>query len=696
MAIAAALLVSVLACGTQPPPVGAPGFARILYLHGGPSVDPALLARVRELGFTGVGGGSFAAGMVSAAGLQFYVDQAVGKGVLELSDPAWQQVRERYQTTRDPADLVRPRCLAQVETMSELEAALRERLQQYAAADPWAVSLGDEISVTRHANPLDLCFAAPSLSAFRAFLQQRYASILELNGAWGTSFGSFERVVPMTADQIRAREDLATRLPRNLAPWAEHRAFMDAELARVVHRLVGLTRLAQPRQRVGLTGLQPPSAYGGHDYARLLPELTFFEAYDIGGARELAASMAPEHAAQVVTLFPGAATAPPRLAEAACYDALARGMHGVVVWSAGEVFAADGAATAYGELLERVFREMAPVAERFARARVQRSAVWIVESQASVRAHWMLDSAGDGETWIQRRSSYEAQHSTSLAGRHGWLRLLQDLGLQPLFVAQDDLSVALQRQPPRLLVLPVQLAMSDAAAAAIRGFVEAGGTVVADHGACFYDERLRLRDAPALDPLFGIVRPPLRREQLFVQQGVATGARLPSGAAVAEAELRAAVAQRVGDLLVHAEHRHGRGCAIYLNLAVCEYGRFRLDAAALPAARDLRAHVRGVLVKAGVVPPVDVRADGLPACIEQVSLRAADGGQLLAVRVNALENAALMDQLGQRGPRDVTLTFPRPLGVRDLSTGVEHPVAERLSLPLDPWRGLFLEVRPGR
>src|SRR6185503_15632367 len=91
---------------------------------------------------------------------------------------------------------------------------------------------------------------------------------------------------------------------RNLRPWAEHREFMDRQLADLVGALQRDVVARAPGLACGLTGLQPPSAYGGHDYARLLPAMTCFEAYDIGGARDLAACLAPRGALQLATVFP--------------------------------------------------------------------------------------------------------------------------------------------------------------------------------------------------------------------------------------------------------------------------------------------------------------------------------------------------------------------------------------------------------
>ena len=75
----------------QPPPVPPPGkLETILWLHGGPIRDADFFAAVTELGFTAVSVSTGEDPSVPAAnGLGFYLDQAVGKGVLELRDEQW-------------------------------------------------------------------------------------------------------------------------------------------------------------------------------------------------------------------------------------------------------------------------------------------------------------------------------------------------------------------------------------------------------------------------------------------------------------------------------------------------------------------------------------------------------------------------------------------------------------------------------
>jgi hypothetical protein len=366
-----------------------------------------------------------------------------------------------------------------------------------------------------------------------------------------------------------------------------------------------------------------------------------------------------------------------------------------VVWCAQDVLDEHEQLTAYGQEVGRALALLRGAAAVTAGAAVQRAPVWIAESQAAVRAHWMLDSIDDGMTWIRRLSSYEHSHSTSLATRHAWIRLLEDLGLQPRLVAVEDLPERLREAPPRLLVLPALLALSDQAAAAIEEYVRQGGVAVADFGLGLYDETLRRRETAALDELFGVRGRSFERSDLLVREGVPDeAARLPSGAAAAERGLHGELAEPAAGHQVQIESRPGRGRTVYLNLAVCEYGRVRLDPARAATAFDLRRRVRAIARDAGVESQVSIAGSGLPTSIERLELHAASGRRVLAVRVNALESPDLMRQLAARGPHEVRLQLPREVHLVDLISGADLGTKAAFDVVLDPWVGLLLEMVP--
>jgi hypothetical protein len=366
-----------------------------------------------------------------------------------------------------------------------------------------------------------------------------------------------------------------------------------------------------------------------------------------------------------------------------------QGLAGVVVWNDATVAGPDGAPTAFGKAVGRAFEKLGPALDACAGATVQTDHVWMVESQASVRVWWMLDSAQDGMTWVRRLSSYERDHSTSQAARLGWIRLLQDLGIEPAFVAEDALPERLLRERPRCLVLPAAVALADRTVQAIETYARQGGTVVADHGAALYDDRLRRRPAGGLDRLFGVAERSFAWSDQLVRQGRTVSRE--EGLPLAERGLRGKLGERRDGGDAFLEQTPDRGRAVYLNAPVCMYDRWRLDESKVEPARELRRRVRGVLQQAGVKPPFEVQGEGLPTCLQRSVLRLRDGRTVFAVCVQALQSPALLKRLAANGPRPVQIELPREYHLRHLG-GADIGTAANFRVALDPWEALLLEV----
>lgn len=695
---AGALLAAVACSAPAPAQVPPPQRFHALLWCG----DPAQATLARDLGCDGVQlprGGDPAP--LRELGLGFYLDQPIGKGLLELRDDDWRPLVQEFERTRDPAALVRPQCFAAPGVVAAAAAAAAQEAERVRGDGLLFVALADEASATRHDAPLDTCQCAHCAAAFRAFLRERHPTLAAANEALGTFYARWDDVALPSTDAVRRRELGDVRLPADLRPFALRLEFVDRQFADAVHAIAAVVRTAVPGTPVGLTGLQVPGAFGGNDPARLLPALTLAEPYAIGGTPELARAFLPPGAHRYATLFAPAADAPAGAAPVASFvraslAAMATdGLAGTVVWNDAAAADEDGAPSAFGRALRDELRRLRPVLDACAGARVLTDPVWLLESQPSVRAYWMLDSARDGMTWVRRLGSYEREHSTSQAARLGWLRLLQDLGVEPTCVGAAELPERLLRERPRCLVLPATLALSDRAAQAILAFVDAGGTVLADHGTGLYDEALLRRDTGVLDELFGIRERSLAWADQLVHEGRATarGTGLP----LAERGLQGDLGERRADGMAFLERAHGRGRAVYLNAPVCAYGGWRLDPMAIEPAHELRRRVRAVLQQASVEPAFDVRGDGLPTCVLRRRLRLRDGREVLAVRLQALSDPSLLQRLARDGERPVQLLLRRERALRPLGAepGAAAPAAAvQFEARLDPFAALWFEVLP--
>lgn len=93
--------------------------------------------------------------------------------------------------------------------------------------------------------------------------------------------------------------------------------------------------------------------------------------------------------------------------------------------------------------------------------------------------------------------------ATSDASALAFIRAFQRLGLQVEFVSPEDARDN-ELVNSRLLVLPMERALSDEDLDAIRRFHARGGAIVADVAPGQYDEHGRVRDYPPLAELFGV------------------------------------------------------------------------------------------------------------------------------------------------------------------------------------------------
>ncbi|MEZ5989896.1 MAG: sigma 54-interacting transcriptional regulator [Planctomycetota bacterium] len=685
--------------GTPVAPRWGQGFQAFLWRNGGPPLSRDLAAALRGLGATGVCVDQDEDPVLCATlGIPFYLDHAAGKGILHLREPDFDRARLAYEADRDRKSLARPRPLLAPATRHELLGLLGARVPRAADHGAAFVSLDDEISVTRLANPLDFCFDPTTLAAFRGWLEARYGTVDALAAVWGRRFPTFAEVVPPTTDEVRGRELGAGLMPETLGDWNDFRAFMDRCLADTVEALCRRSRELAPGLPVGFEGGQAPSAFGGWDWRLLLESVDYVEPYDIGGTRELVRSYLRPGTLHYETVFPEQDPAMADRVRARLWDAYAHGLDGVILWSSGLVF--DGgdpkALSAYGQALRRELPVLtSDQAAALQHARAEPARIAILEEQRNVRLHWMLDSSRDGPTWTRRFGSHERTHSTSQADRLSWIRLLQDLGHPFRFVPSADLP-GLYARGVRVLVLPSALSVGVREAEAIVDFVDAGGLVVADERPGRYDDHLNRRDQALLDRLFGVGATALSRRQVFEGRARPGGPTLASGLALAETGLRSLFQTRTelrdGEALWF-ERERGKGMAVLMNLVVATYASDRLLVDRSTACRDLRGRLLRLLRRRGLTPPVAVEVPGYPTVVEKLWRLLPDGDGLCVVRANCLESDVLFLELAGKGPQPMVLHLPFAAEVTDALRGTLVGRGRRVSAALDPVRGTFLRVR---
>ena len=499
-----------------------------------PEKFPLFLQRLTEMGLnTGMVHHDADPKPYAAAGFPFYVENVVNKGLClkynsHVTD--WNQFVTAWAKRRDEARLVRDYSLDDPGWQNWASKEMQRTVRQDMDRQPLAYNIRDELSTTISANPFDYDFSPTTLAAFRKWLQSQYRDIAVLNAEWETAFKSWDDVKPFTTDQIKNRMASGDANPRgnpdwhaleklafdpataaqqptrwNFAPWCDFRSYMDTSLASALDGIRKSAHAVDSRTPVGIEGTQMPSAFGGYDLWKLSGALDWVEPYDIGNAREIFGSFMPGKPVVTTVGDKDANAARRRL-----WHLLLEGDKGCIVWWSEDCIdwnSEDYSLTPKAKALAPVLKDMTtPLAQLFLHARREFDPVAILYSQPSIQADWLLESTGDGSTWLRRFSSYEASHNRMVKVRDAWLKAFTDLGYSPQFVSSEQVENGIVAKAGiSAVVLPEALALSDREAAILSAFAGAPGhALFCDGSPGLFDGHGRLRTGlaalPALPP----------------------------------------------------------------------------------------------------------------------------------------------------------------------------------------------------
>jgi len=643
----------------------------------------------------------------------YYVDHAAGKGILYLYKDVQKSI------TRKPALQIRPHSLADPQTITTLEGRLRDNVGTTRRGLVYAYAFDDEISSGAFNNPVEVDIHPLSVAWYRRWLAHRYRSIDHLNAAWATAFASFEQVEPVGFDRARKSAAGPPFASWNLSPWMEWRHFMDYQFAQVLAHLTRYTNALDPRIPAGFVGGQQPSAYGGYDYALLSRAVQWMEPSDLGEMNEILRSFwnRPRRV-QVQTYQAGGSH---KVDVWFLWHHLAHGNQAVIAWPEGWMRDASGGTRELSPAIARLeptFREIqGPAGELIVSpdSFLEADAIGLYYSHPSIRAGWVMDSLVHGATWPNRVTKIDDENLSSAYLRLGWCKLLEDLGYQYDFVSYLDVMEGRIELADRfrVIVLPQAVSLSDVEAGALRRFVTAGGTLIADTLCGLLTETGRGRTAGILDDLFGIRRDESRGyldgrgitevngeyferpfpERLRAYEGAfqyrsmivyERGTRAVSGAA----------GQDAGGADVLVRRRAGQGRTLYLNLTPLAYARFPFRSGGLGGA--WREVLGAALADSGLRPRVEIYGRGGERApwMESLLWRNADR-YCLALLKNpgvAAEAESLIDQ----EPGEITVKLRLPVrGVRNVRTGKLLGDVSVFTDRFTPWEANLYEFAVG-
>ncbi len=321
-------------------------------------------------------------------------------------------------------------------------------------------------------------------------------------------------------------------------------------------------------------------------------------------------------------------------------------------------------------------------------------------------------------TWPNRSSSLDNTCQTAAKNRVAWFKLLEDCGFQYNVVTAGQIADGeLVRQGYRVLILNRAVAISDAEAAAIRDFVQRGGTVIADHLTGLLNEHgVGRREGGAMDNLFGIKRDESRGyldgkhiteidgelyTKPLLERLKYDGALRHDGIVVYERGTQASggkSAARIGTAEVLIKKSTGRGRTVYLNLTPVAY--YDLDLRIGQYGQRWRNLLTNMLAESGLHPRAKVLSDGKPVPLaELVYWRKGNPGApgLVGLVKNPTRQGSISGLGAIHGvtgkPIDIEIIFRRPVkDIRDLRTGKNLPDGQSIRAEWKPSEALIFQV----
>ena len=447
--------------------------------------------------------------------------------------------------------------------------------------------ISDEMTLSTYFNsPHDYCMSPWCLAAFREVLRKKYKDDLAaLNRNWGTSFGSWDKVKPLTFRQSNTK--------KNFASFIEHRTFMFTNMTDLF-RMITAKIHAATGGSTGVSGMQLTKLYQGFDQIESLSYMKCSAYYHTPYALDAIRSFSTkEHLSGSFTDYG---------LRYGIWEQLIGGLRMPSVWWYGHLIRrGDGRLSKEGEHLKRMFAAIrdsgADQVLGYGRRRTSGIAVlWSTPSLVAAGAS-VYPSPVNADRY---RGAVDS-----------WSQLIRDMGLDsPDAVTPEQLSKLTPKQYP-VLILPLTQLLSDSQVEALKNYVRDGGLLIADYAPGLLNQFGVFRRENPLNEVFGVTLKPAEKPGSGILQvngktvnGIVPGEPLTlDSAAKPLASLRVEVkGTRLGGIRLKTTsravapaavlHPYGKGKALYLNFLLPDY-----FAAASAATGSTAKEVTGPMIR---------------------------------------------------------------------------------------------------
>ena len=405
-------------------------------------------------------------------------------------------VKERFRAnSADRSAFMRDPSLSDPLWLARVRERVMRSVRSQRAYGPLYYNLGDEPGIAETAAFWDFDLSDPSLKGMRAWLKQRYKSLVALNLEWGARFVHWDDVVPTLTGQAMKRTD------GNFSSWADFKEWMDVAFARALRVGTEAVHGADPRAVASFEGGQIPG-WGGYDYSRLVGAVDAMELYDYGNSIDIVHSLNPQ-IILLTTSFGGGGVEEHRV-----WRQLLRGARGMVLWDEKHEFVdASGSLGPRGIEAKDYYSELRNgLGALLINSRPQKDPIAILYSPSSLRIQWMLDHQLQGDAWVDRDAGAEYEDNAIRTAIRDCAGAIVHMGLEPEYLSSAGLEQGkLRAAGVRILILPNVIALSATENREIRGFVSRGGMAIAVGMPGIFDEHGKKVPVPPLQDLFAHV-----------------------------------------------------------------------------------------------------------------------------------------------------------------------------------------------
>ena len=350
-------------------------------------------------------------------------------------------------------------------------------------------------------------FSPSALVSFREFLQKEYASLPELNKAWGSAFASWDEVGPCSIKDAIA----SNQAPR----WIDHRRHMDRVYSGFTKFRKEIVRRWDSEAEICADNFREPTSYSGVNYWELLQVAAacggFPDSYVTSFLPDSLRHLAGKHAA---TWHPRVICDSRELLSlrmsGQIWRNLLSGQRAFSYYS--EMFSSPPTSMMYGPL----YPDLRPswlgkdMQESFERIRsgVDRmvfesqpldSGIGVLYSRASEHASTVWQTAHPDkltEKTMTARFQEEAYHAA-----------ISSLGYGYRSLAEEQIAAGeLRKSNLKLLILPFSQALPAASANEIRAWVENGGILLTGLWPAVYDVHGARKAKGLLDDVLGVTQ----------------------------------------------------------------------------------------------------------------------------------------------------------------------------------------------